>query len=96
MFNFNIHNRGGGSMQKVGELKYLAPNINVYILMILTAFSLNSGEGGWGFVPQHLTSDAVSHISFHFLRNTQQLILRQQQTVTLNFKTITSDKINTR
>ena len=35
--------RGGGSMQKVGGLKYLAPNINVYVLMIFTAFSLKSG-----------------------------------------------------
>ena len=30
-------------MQKVGGLKYLAPNINVYVLMIFTAFSLKSG-----------------------------------------------------
>jgi len=35
--------RGGGSMQKVGGLKYLGPNINVYVLMIFTAFSLKSG-----------------------------------------------------
>ena len=35
--------RGGGSMQKVGGLMYLAPNINVYVLMIFTAFSLKSG-----------------------------------------------------
>jgi len=31
-------------MQKVGSLKYSAPNINVYVLMIFTAFSLKS----WG------------------------------------------------
>ena len=30
-------------MQKVGGLKYLALNINVYVLMIFTAFSLKSG-----------------------------------------------------
>ena len=30
-------------MQKVGGLMYLAPNINVYVLMIFTAFSLKSG-----------------------------------------------------
>ena len=37
---------GGGSMQKVGVLKYSALNINVYVLMIFTAFSLKSGGGG--------------------------------------------------
>ena len=37
--------QGGGSMQKVGGLKYLAPNINVYVLMIFTAFSLKSVGG---------------------------------------------------
>jgi len=30
-------------MQKVGGLKYSAPNINVYVLMIFTGFSLKSG-----------------------------------------------------
>ena len=30
-------------MQKVGVLKYSALNINVYVLMIFTAFSLKSG-----------------------------------------------------
>ena len=37
--------RGGGSIQKVGRggLKYSAPNINVYVLMIFTGFSLKSG-----------------------------------------------------
>jgi len=30
---------------KSGGLKYLAPNINVYVLMIFTAFSLESGKG---------------------------------------------------
>ena len=34
---------GGGSVQKVGGLKYSAPNINVYVLMIFTGFSLKSG-----------------------------------------------------
>ena len=37
-----ITGSGGGSMQKVGGLKYLAPYINVYVLMIFTAFSLKS------------------------------------------------------
>jgi len=36
-------NSGGGSMQKVGGPKYSVPNINVYVLMIFTAFSLKSG-----------------------------------------------------
>ena len=31
---------GGGNMQKVRGLKYSAPNINVYVLKIFTAFSL--------------------------------------------------------
>ena len=39
----SIAYRGGESMQKVGGLMYLAPNINVYVLMIFTAFSLKSG-----------------------------------------------------
>ena len=30
-------------MQKVEGLKYSAPNINVYVLMIFIAFSLKSG-----------------------------------------------------
>jgi len=30
-------------MQKVGRLKYLASNINLYVLMIFTAFSLKIG-----------------------------------------------------
>jgi len=34
---------GGGRIQKVGGLKYSAANINVYVLMIFTAFSLKSG-----------------------------------------------------
>jgi len=40
-----LYDSGGGSMQKVGELKYSAPNINVYVLMIFTAFSLKVGGG---------------------------------------------------
>jgi len=30
-------------MQKVGGLKYSAPNINVYVLMTFNGFSLKSG-----------------------------------------------------
>ena len=40
---FFMHIRGGGSIQKVGGLKYSAPNINVYVLTIFTGFSLKSG-----------------------------------------------------
>ena len=40
---------GGGRMQKVRGLKYSAPNINVYVLMIFTAFLLKSG----GHLPPH-------------------------------------------
>jgi len=38
-------------MQKVGGLKYSAPNINVYVLMIFTAFSLKSGGGALAPLP---------------------------------------------
>jgi len=34
---------GGGMIQKVRGLKYSAPNINVYVFMVFTAFLLKSG-----------------------------------------------------
>ena len=52
--------RGGGSMQKVGGLKYLAPNINVYVLMIFTAFSLKSGGGACPPCPPYSTSYGIT------------------------------------
>ena len=35
-----------GTCKKVGGLKYSAPNINVYILMIFTAFARKVKSGG--------------------------------------------------
>ena len=60
---------GGGSMQKVGGLKYSAPNINVYVLMIFTAFSLKSGGGACPACPPYSASYADCRVGKKQLTN---------------------------
>ena len=61
-------------MQKVGGLKYLAPNINVYVLMIFTAFSLKSGGGACPPCPPYSASYA-QYYNFIINRNFSSLKL---------------------
>ena len=53
---------GRGRIQKVRGLKYSAPNINVYVLMIFTAFLLKSGAGTSPLPPLFLCPCYWPHI----------------------------------
>ena len=75
-------------MQKVGGLKYSAPNINVYILMIFTAFARKVKSGG-ALPPMRYILQL--HTTFDFLlftlrvnnKVTAETLDHRQQTVVL-------------